>query len=190
VVALDQLEELFDEQDVSAAVHDRLVRLRDWAASERVVCVGTLRADYHAHFQRLAGKLDLHFQPVPIAPFPRQSLERVISGPAEVAALEVEPELLGRLLQDASADSLPLLAFALREVYERGDRLTLSEDIYKDLGGLDGAAAKVADRVLASHGLDAAGHAQFLETLVRLVRVNDNDEPFDDRCSSPRSPRS
>ena len=178
IVALDQLEELFDEQNVSAAANARLVRLRDWAATDRVVCVGTLRADYHAHFQRLASKLDLRFRTLPIESFPLPALERVISGPAEVAALEVDPKLLARLLHDASADSLPLLAFALREVYERGDRLSLSEDIYNGLEGLDGAAAKVADRVLASHGLDAARQAQFLETLVRLVRVNDNDEPI------------
>jgi len=49
VVALDQLEELFERARCLGSSHDRLVRLRDWAASERVVCVGTLRADYHAH---------------------------------------------------------------------------------------------------------------------------------------------
>jgi len=40
------------------------------------------------------------------------------------------------------------------------------------------------------HGLDAAGHAQFLETLVRLVRVNDNDEPIRRPLLKSEIPRS
>ena len=74
-----------------------------------------------------------------------------------------------RLLADANtADSLPLLQFTLRQLYERrseaGDETLLTHAAYDALGGLQGAIAAEAERAVA--GLPAGA----IETLPRLLR--------------------
>jgi hypothetical protein len=67
---------------------------------------------------------------------PLDRIRDVIEGPARVAGLVVEEALVRAAIKDVSADdALPLLAFALRELYDRGARdgsLLLSE--YQALG--------------------------------------------------------
>lgn len=72
-----------------------------------------------------------------------------------------------------SRDALPLLAFALRRLYERHGqegRLTLAE--YEALGGLEGAIREEAQRVLTDARPSAddleALHAAFVPAMVRI----------------------
>jgi hypothetical protein len=57
---------------------------------------------------------------VTIAPLSESELLRTITEPAETAGLQLDPDLAQELLQDVRArQALPLLAFALRELWER-----------------------------------------------------------------------
>jgi hypothetical protein len=70
--------------------------------------------------------------------------------------LEFEPGLVNRMIDDTeTADALPLLAFTLRELYERcGKERRFTLQVYdKELGGIQGAVARVANRITAAEGL-------------------------------------
>src|SRR5262249_37649793 len=78
-------------------------------------------------------------------------LAEIVRAPAAAAGLVFETdtekgELGGRLLADAkTADSLPLLQFTLRQLYERREEIAgetrLTHAAYDDPGGLAGAMA-------------------------------------------------
>jgi hypothetical protein len=79
------------------------------------------------------------------------SLAKLIEKPAERFGLELEPGLSEQIVADVrSADALPLLAYTLKELNDRGggDRcLTLEE--YQSLGGVQGAIAAKLETVLS-----------------------------------------
>jgi hypothetical protein len=79
------------------------------------------------------------------------SLAEAIEKPAERFGLELEPGLSERIVEDVhTADALPLLAYTLKELHDRGgtDRhLTLAE--YQSLGGVQGAIAAKLETVLS-----------------------------------------
>ena len=101
-------------------------------------------------------------------------LSPVIAGPAETAGIELETGLAEALIADAqSDDALPLLAFTLREWYDRaGERrklITLRD--YYDLGRLEGGVAQSAGQLVA--GLNAEQVALLRQALLRLARMTD-----------------
>ncbi len=87
-------------------------------------------------------------------------LAEIVRAPAAAAGLvfETDPEkgdLDERLLADAkTADSLPLLQFTLRQLYERrvetAGEVRLTHAAYDELGGLAGAIAAEAERAVSS----------------------------------------
>src|SRR5262249_55682520 len=111
---------------------------------------------------------------------------QVIEGPARMAGLQVERGFVQQAVRDAeTADALPLLAFTLRELYDRGSgdhNLSLAEytalgDPQAGLAPLENAGRKAADDVLA----DARPSDEELNALREafvpaMVRVNDQGE--------------
>jgi eukaryotic-like serine/threonine-protein kinase len=101
-------------------------------------------------------------------------LAEIVRAPAAAAGLVFERdtahgELDERLLADAkSADSLPLLQFTLRQLYDRrveaDGAVKLTHAAYDALGGLEGAIAAEAEQAVAK--LPPAS----LEALPRLLR--------------------
>ena len=98
----------------------------------------------------------------------------MIRRPAQVAGLEIQDDLCERILTDTGTGSgaLALMAFALHEIYERGQpsgRLTLHD--YESFGGVAGAIQAQAEKALRRLGKtdDRALQALFSD----LVEVND-----------------
>jgi WD40 repeat protein len=149
---VDQFEEVFtlcrDEEERSLF----LVNLV-YAASAPGGCnvvVLTLRADFYprcaaypALAQQLAARQYL------VSPLDREGLRQVIVEPAAKVGLELEPGLAETILNDVESQpgALPLLEFALLELWRRrsGRRLTLQG--YRDAGGVHRAIATTADSV-------------------------------------------
>src|SRR6185503_1367673 len=140
------------------------------------VAVFTLRSDFLGPFQQTGIAQALEFADLRVGPMPPDQLIEVIEGPARVAGFELEPALVQSLIRDADTeDSLPLLAFTLRELYERGGgdgRLEMRE--YRELGGLEGSLARVAESVFHenSEGLETELRTAFLS----MVRLNDDGQ--------------
>ncbi len=113
-------------------------------------------------------------------------MKSVIAGPAEVAAIGLEDGLVERILGDVGTapEALPLLAFTLRELYERHGRdrkLTLLE--YEELGDrernlrpLENAVRRTAEDTLKAAAPEPDEMLALREAFVgQLVRVNDEE---------------
>ncbi len=192
ILILDQMEELFspDRQDASTAFLDRLLEgTRPGAADvpSRFQVLATLRADFFHHclnhepLKRAVQRDGGHFL---LSAPGRLHLERMVSGPlTEVDLLQrwtLDPGLPSEMAADAwrHPGGLALMAFALRELYERCEchrRLDLATYRSEAFGGLGGAIARRADATLAELG--ESGPAALSRVFARLVRVNQDDAP-------------
>jgi formylglycine-generating enzyme required for sulfatase activity/energy-coupling factor transporter ATP-binding protein EcfA2 len=94
-----------------------------------------------------------------LAPIQVGSFRDVIQGPARVAGIRIDPELVDTLINDAGnvADSLPLLSFTLERLYvefSAAKVITLSN--YEALGGFAGSIEAAIERALKSADSDPA----------------------------------
>ncbi|MCP5306039.1 MAG: SUMF1/EgtB/PvdO family nonheme iron enzyme [Chromatiaceae bacterium] len=174
VLFIDQLEELFTvvRPDHRAPFAELLVHA---AASSRVRVLATLRADFYHHCvgQRPLDEL-LRTGTYPLASPGVGALYEMIARPAERAGLSFEPqELPSRILDDTGDDpgALPLMAFALSELYERHtDDRRLTADAYDGFGGVQGAIGRRAEGTFER--LDARAQAALGAVFRELVEVD------------------
>ncbi|WP_052667299.1 BTAD domain-containing putative transcriptional regulator [Nitriliruptor alkaliphilus] len=179
LLVIDQFEELYSSQ-----VDDDT---REWFLRELVILatdpshgvriVVTVRADLsdgpllHPEIGDLlaAGSLLL-------GPMRPEQLEEAIRRPAARAGVEVEPALVTALVGDVSSApaSLPLLQYALTELFERRseDRLTVAA--YRALGGVQGVLERRADATYAS--LSRGAKESCRQLFLRMVHLGDHGE--------------
>jgi hypothetical protein len=115
-----------------------------------------------------------------------ERIPEIIKGPAKVAGLTVEESFVQAAMHDASSDdALPLLAFALRELFDRfGDDRVLSLADYQALGDdhlnlspLDNAVRHAADEVLELYQPTPEALLALRDAFVpAMVRINDQDD--------------
>ncbi len=158
VLIVDQFEELFTQCDAPVerqAFVDNLLTAA--AESGPTIVVITLRADFYAHCGEYAALREaLEQNQVYIGPMNEAELRQAVTEPAEQNGWAFEPGLVDLLLQEVSDEpgALPLLSHALLETWKRrsGRMMTLAG--YSESGGVRGAIAKTAERVLQSQTLD------------------------------------
>ena len=123
-------------------------------ANTSVLVVVTLRADFFGNcaLQQYGGLAEqIQSQMVTVMPMTREELEEVITEPAKQVGIEVQPELVERAIADGEKyGSLPLLQYALTELWRRrsADKFTLAE--YDRIGGIKGCLEKRANEVYQS----------------------------------------
>jgi WD40 repeat protein len=163
VLFVDQLEEIF-AQSLAATERTTFLRiLRALSREGRIWVIATLRSDFAARLEEHPELVDMSREGhvYLLGPPHADELADMIREPARAAGLEwaerdgVSLDLA--ILREATAnpESLPLLEYALGQLYERreGHRLTYAG--YEALGGLKGGIASTAERVLERQG-DAA----------------------------------
>jgi eukaryotic-like serine/threonine-protein kinase len=174
VLFVDQMEELVTVGDPAevAALEAGLARLSE--GSSHVRLIATVRADFLskiANLPRLGPELArlLFF----VSPLPSERLRDVITGPAGVTGFTFESEdMIGKLV-DATANAggggLPLLSFALAELWEARDRdqRVIKASALDLMGGVAGALARHGDATIAS--MPALERAAARRVLLRLV---------------------
>lgn len=176
VLLVDQLEELFARaiaDDERAAFAEAVKEL---VASGDLWCVATLRADLYELMLKQPALKDLKEcgATLDLGPPGPAELAEIVRAPAAAAGLMFENDaekgaLDERLLGDAkTADSLPLLQFALRRLYEKrveaNGETWLTHEAYDALGGLQGAIAAEAERAVSNLPANA------IDALPRLLR--------------------
>jgi tetratricopeptide (TPR) repeat protein len=176
VLLLDQFEELFAQRVSDAERAAFAESLQQLIAMGRVWVVATLRADFYELLlkQPVLKALKETGAGVDLGPPGPTELAEIVRAPAAAAGLAFQTgtekgELGERLLADAkTADSLPLLQFTLRQLYERREEIAgevrLTHAAYDQLGGLAGAIAAEAERAVSSLP------PQAVAALPRLVR--------------------
>src|SRR5262249_24361156 len=126
-------------------------------AGGRVAVVLTMRSDFLgacAAFPRLNDALHAHL--VQVGPMREDELRSAIERPAYLVGCEVERALTERLLADVEGQlgALPLLQFALKEVWQKRDVRKLTLDAYLELGCVQGVLEKRANEVYDSLDLE------------------------------------
>jgi WD40 repeat protein len=180
LLTIDQTEELFGYSDPQKA-RAFLQRLRHAleTGGKRLMAIATMRSDTVTGFQAHPDLQGFAYEPWLVASVPLRDLPQTIEGPAAAAGIVLEPGLAQALVHDAtSSDALPLLAFTLRELYERygqDGRLDIKE--YEALGRLEGSVRRAADAVMErmSPGTDEL-NALRTAFAPAMVRVNEEGE--------------
>ncbi|GAA5158318.1 hypothetical protein GCM10023321_37920 [Pseudonocardia eucalypti] len=150
LLVVDQFEELASVDPRAArALLDRIVRL---TGNGRVRAALTLRwaALDELLTPELAGTLEAGT--LLLAPLDRDQLRQAIVRPADQPpGLGFEEGLVERLLDDAGTEpgQLPLVAALLADLWERREGGYLTLDAYRAAGGVAGAVAQHAERVIA-----------------------------------------
>ncbi|WP_326812208.1 trypsin-like peptidase domain-containing protein [Streptomyces scopuliridis] len=177
VIFVDQFEEYTGAEPAAArGLFGLLAALagKDGAAVLRVVA--TTRPD-SLDVLVTAGTSDLVSDAVRfIAPLDAGDLERAVTAPVDaVPGLWFEPGLPERIVADAGDEPgrMPLVQFALTELWKRRTRSMLTHTAYNDLGGVAGALVGYAEETLAELTQTQQDRARRL--FVQLARPGDGD---------------
>ena len=170
LLVVDQFEEVFtlcDDEDQRTRFIEGLL------AREEPVAIA-LRADFYgrcANHARLAEAVAR--DQVLLGPMSADELRCAIAEPARAAGLRVEAGLVDVLVAEVEGEpgALPLLAHVLHATWERRDGRRLTLDGYHATGGVRGAIASTADRVL--DGLDASDQGLARAVFLRLVELGE-----------------
>jgi WD40 repeat protein/DNA-binding SARP family transcriptional activator len=176
VLVLDQLEELFTlVEDDERRTHFLTIIERAVAdPHSRLRVVTTLRADFYDRPLLYTGFAELMRDYVEaVVPLLPSEFGRAISGPGERVGAALEPGLLPELIADVANEpgALPLLQYALTELYERREGNILTRDAYHAIGGVPGALAGRADETYA--GLTALAQHAARQLFLRLITLGE-----------------
>lgn len=188
VLIIDQFEELFTlVDDESQRLH--FLGLLYAAVTEprsRVRVIITLRADFYdrpLHYPDF-GEL-MHARIETVLPLSAEGLEQAIARPAERIGAVFEPGLVTAIVGDVhyQPGALPLLQYALTELFERRQGRKLTQQAYQEIGGTVGALAKRAEDIYAE--LPPEAQQTTRQMFLRLVTLGVGTE--DTRRRTPRS---
>ena len=146
LIFVDQFEEIFSPACGAhrAPFLDLVVELAD---KELATIVLSLRADFLGAALQHDGLARHLRDAILLGPPELSSVSEMIRRPASIAGLRFDPDLPELLLVHARQEPgrLPLLAFALSELYRRrdGDRMTMVT--YQEIGGVEGAIGRLAE---------------------------------------------
>jgi WD40 repeat protein/serine/threonine protein kinase/DNA-binding XRE family transcriptional regulator len=179
VLVIDQFEELFTLVEDETA---RLLLLNSLHTAitdprSRMWLIVTLRADFYDRPLLYPGFSELiRMRTEVVTPLTPQELEQAIVGPAERAGLRLEPGLVTATVKDVGEHpgALPLLQYALAELFERREGRTLTLAAYHRSGGVSGALARRADELYDT--LDQAGKQAARQLFLRLVTLGEGVE--------------
>jgi tetratricopeptide (TPR) repeat protein len=183
LIYVDQLEEIFTLTSVTAQAAALLEAIAALSALPSVWVVATLRSDFMHRLESYPVIMELLRRRPPytlLSPRGDELLD-MIREPAAAAGLAFEEHdgvsLVRELLRDASAnpESLPLLQYALQQLYDRRDGKTLLWEVYKPSGregGLRGSLIEVAEGLVGATGADA--DAVFRRVMRELTSVSED----------------
>lgn len=179
VIVIDQFEEVFTlVQDESERQHFLdLIRTAVSDTRSRVRIILTLRADYYdrpLHYPEF-GEL-IHNRMETVFPLNAKGLERAIRGPAERVGVTFEQGLVEQIISTMNYQSgaLPLLQYALTELFDRREGRMITNEAYHAIGGAVGALAHRADEIYLS--LTPEGRALTRQMFIRLVTLGEGVE--------------
>ena len=181
VLFVDQFEEVYTLCGSHARITflDGLARLADLghsAALARIKVIYTIRADFLVRLFSHRGLLDaIQDADVKVGQMNPSEVEEAVRKPAAMLNVEFEEGLVARVVQDAGREpgSMPLLQFALTELWALQVSGRLTHISYEQVGQLSGAIAKRAESFYRS--LSAERQHAARQILVRLVRLAEGE---------------
>jgi WD40 repeat protein/serine/threonine protein kinase len=179
LLVIDQFEEIFTlVEDEQAREHFLdLIYTAVTTPRSRVRVVVTLRADFYdrpLHYPKFGELVRTRMET--IMPLSADELERAIVKPAEQIGAKFEAGLVTTIVSEVKyqAGALPLLQYALTELFERRSGKTFTLEAYQAIGGTVGALAKRAEEIYAD--LDETGKEMARQMFLRLVTLGEGTE--------------
>ena len=172
VLIIDQFEELFTVTDEH--VRRRFLQALAAAVSVpdgQVVVLLSLRADFYDRPLMHPAFAEVFIPSVTnVLPMTAHELEVAVVNPSAQVGVAVEPALLAELVAETADQSgaLPLLQFALTELFEQRTGSVLMLAGYHALGGLKGILSRRAESLYAALSVDEQRVA--MQLFLRLVR--------------------
>lgn len=186
LLVIDQFEELFTQTREHINRRQFLDVLYTALESEQFYLLITLRADFYDRPMMHEGFGNLMQNRTQIVlPLTSSELNDVITLPAKAVGLELEPKLVTEMIADVQAEAvtLPLLQYALTEVFERRDEHRLTLASYQEIGGIAGALAHRAEEIYQRLASDAQAVSK--QIFLRFVTLGEGTE--DTRRRAKRS---
>ncbi len=179
LLVIDQFEEVFTRAtDTEAENFLNIVRLAVTDPVGRAHVLITMRADFFDRLTRYPDLAELFEQEnmVIVTEMNSAELLRTIEGPAQAVGLVYDAGLPQRILEEVRRQpgSLPLLQYALKDLFQhrQGRRLTI--EAYEQIGGVQRALAQHAEQIYAELG--GAQQAIMRRVLLRLVEISETGE--------------
>jgi WD40 repeat protein/energy-coupling factor transporter ATP-binding protein EcfA2 len=179
LLVIDQFEELFtlvDDDDRRSFFLDSLITAISAPRSPLRVVI-TLRADFYdrpLQHQRLGQLIKENTEIVlPLTP---EELIWAVQEPARRVGVILEPGLAPAIVGDVADQpgSLPLLQYALTELFERRQDHQMTRTAYQEIGGVLGALGRRAEEIYS--GLDLQGQDASRQLFLRMVTLGEGVE--------------
>ncbi|NER45829.1 MAG: hypothetical protein F6J92_03910 [Symploca sp. SIO1A3] len=183
LIVIDQFEEIYtlspeNQKEIFINQLLEVVHTENQKKLADVVIVITLRVDFYGFaldYQPLAETLQ-KWKPETLIGMSREELQSAIEKPAEAVGLEIQDGLTKIILDDVISNpgELPLLEFALEELWKKQNNNQLTFDIYKKIGGVQKALAQYAESI--HEELDQDEQQTVKHIFTQLVRFGEQTE--------------
>ncbi|MEH2347119.1 MAG: WD40 repeat domain-containing protein [Nostoc sp.] len=179
----DQFEEIYTlchHQETRHKFLDCLLASLETSSSlsaPATVWVTTMRADFLGNALSYRPFADvLQNADVKLGPMNREELTQVIEKPAEKLGVTFASGLVERILEDVENQpgNLPLLEFALTELWNKRTGKQLTHEIYEEIGQVEGALARHADEKYGN--LTEEEKKKVRRIFIQLVRPGEGTE--------------
>lgn len=171
IVVTDQFEELYTQTSDANCQLFLNQLLKALQSCPALTVVLTLRADFYGYALSYRPFSDvLQGAVYNLGPMDREELKSVIVCPATRMQVKLEPSLTEKLLEAAweSPGRLPLLEFALTQLWSKQSNGWLTHEAYTEIGGVEGALANYAEDVYAQ--LEERDRDRARHILLQLVQ--------------------
>jgi len=179
VLVIDQFEEFFtlveDEAERNLLLDNIANAIMDERSRLRVVI--TMRADFidrPLRYVDFGEMMNRRFEFV--LPLSADEIERAIAGPAQRVGLKLEKGLVSTIIHHTGNQpgTLPLLQYALSELFDKREGRTLTNKAYREIGGVLGALGSSAEALFIS--LDQTEQSIARQLFLRLVTLGEGVE--------------
>jgi energy-coupling factor transporter ATP-binding protein EcfA2 len=191
-VVLDQFEEVFVSlpEEIRTRVIAQITKLLEWAPHITLIVV--MRNDFYPRFvqqETLAQWLGRSVVNVPLL-IRRDDLVSIVRDPAVAVGLQFEEGLIETIVDDAldttfkekkdvgSSTVLPLLEFALTQLWENRREGRLTREDYKSIGGVTGGLAQWANQ--AFYRFEEKQRSLVRSLFTALVHLGDKEQHIPD----------
>ena len=179
LLMIDQFEELFTQVEHESDRQQFLDLILNAVNAEDspIMIIATLRADFYDRPLLYQGFGELiRARTELVLPLNDEELVETISGPAFRVGAVLEEGLVETIIEDVREQpgALPLLQYALTELFERREGALLTIAAYQDIGGTLGALAKRAEEVYRR--FKESGQNMARQMFLRLVTLGEGQE--------------
>jgi len=178
LLVVDQFEELYtqcqDKEQQQSFIDTLLLAVNQ----KSITLVFTLRADFYGYilsYRPFSDALQqITFKPLGL--MSRDELKVAIEQPAKKLGVKLQTHLAERILNDVGQEpgNLPLLEFALTQLWDKQKNDELTHQAYDEIGGVKQALVKHTEKIY--HKLNETQQQQAQRIFLSLVRLGETTE--------------